>query len=347
VPILPRVNIDRFIHRNQPLWDRLEALTRRAGRDPRRLTAAELDELVSGYERVNSHLSTARTHLGDPDLVAALTSLTARAGAVIYGTRPRTWRAVVRFVTDTFPAAVWHARAFVVAATLLFLVPAVAVGGWLANSPRALELTAPAAVREAYVEEDFEAYYSSAPSAQFASEVSANNIRVGITAFAGGILLCLPTVLVMVVNGVNVGVAAGMFGAAAELPRFFGLILPHGLLELTAVFVAGATGLRLGWSLIDPGDRRRGEALAEEGRRAIVVVVGLAGVFAVAGLIEGFVTGSVLPTWVRVGIGVAALGVFCLYVVVRGRTAAAAGLTGAIGESRNRGWATFTDGRST
>ena len=336
------MNIDRFIHENRPAWDRLDELTRRAGRKPERLPTDELEELVSLYQLVNTHLSTARTTLRDPALVGQLTVLTASAGAVIYGSKARTWRAAARFVTDTFPAAVWHARAFVVIATSLFMLPAAGLGVWLANSPAALDVAAPPALREAYVEEDFEDYYSSQPSAQFAAQVTTNNIRVAITAFAVGILLCVPTVLVLALNGLNLGLAAGLFAAAAQQPRFWGLILPHGLLEITAVFVAGAAGLRLGWTLIDPGDRSRGNALMEEGRRAMVIVMGLVMVFVVAGTIEGFVTGSPLPTWARVGVGVLAEVAFVTYVVVRGRAAAARGLTGALREDRGGGWGRIT-----
>lgn len=333
------MNIDRFIADNQATWHRLDELVRRAARRPTRLSTTELDQLVTDYELVNTHLSTARTYLRDPALVANLSSLLARAAAVVYGTQPRTWRAAVHFVTTTFPAAVWHAKTFVVIATAVFLVPAAGMATWLAGSPAALDIAAPPALREAYVEEDFEAYYSSDPSALFTSQVTTNNIRVGILAFAAGVLLCLPTILILVVNGLNLGVAAGLFAAAAQQPRFWGLIVPHGLLELTAVFVAGAAGLRLGWSLIDPGDRSRGQALTEEGRRAIVIVIGLVGVFTVAGLIEGFVTGSPLPTWARVGVGVVTEATFLTYIAVRGRRAAASGLTGALGETRNAGWA--------
>ena len=333
------MNIDRFLHDNQPLWTRLEELTTRAGRNPNRLTTGELEELITAYERVNTHLSTARTSLRDPALVGRLTALTATAGAVVYGSRARSWRSIVRFVTDTFPAAVWHARVFVVISTALFVVPASAVAVWLANSPTALDVAAPPALREAYIEEDFEAYYSSGPSAQFASYVTTNNIRVGVLAFASGILLCIPTAYVLLINALNLGAVAGLFAAAGQQPKFWGLILPHGLLELSAVVIAGATGLRLGWALIDPGDRRRADAVTEEGRRAVAVVIGLVGVFLVAGLIEGFVTGSPLPTWARVGVGVLAEAVLVLLVVVRGRDAAARGLTGAIGEDRDAGWA--------
>ncbi|MPZ71993.1 MAG: stage II sporulation protein M [Nitriliruptorales bacterium] len=333
------MNIDRFIQANRARWERLDQLTRTASRNPARLSTDELEELVTLYERVNTHLSLARTQLRDPGLVAHLSRLTAAAGAVVYGGRARTWRAFSRFVADTFPAAMWHTRHFIVIAAALFCVPAAAVALWFGNSPRAMELAFPDVVREAYVEDDFEAYYSSAPAAQFASAVTTNNIRVAVFAFTGGVLLCVPTVLVLIQNGLNLGVPIAAFAAVSQLPRFWGLILPHGLLELTAVFVAGAAGLRLGWTLIDPGDRRRGEALTEEGQRAMAILIGLVAAFVVAGLIEGFVTGSGLPTFVRVGIGALVEVVFVLYVVVRGRSAAARGLTGALGEDRGAGWA--------
>ena len=284
------------------------------------------------YSRTSSHLSYVRTYYGDPGLIARLTSLIAGASAVVYGTRPRSLRGLGRFFTVTFPAAVWHLRRFAAVSALLLLLPTAATGVWLANSPSAVEATGPEAARRAYIERDFEEYYSSEPAAAFASEVFWNNFRVGFMAFAGGIVVCVLTAVILIFNGANLGVALGVFAAAGQQAKFWGLILPHGLLELTAVILAGAAGLRLGWAIIDPGDRARRTAVAEEGRRSVVLALGLVLAFGVAGLIEGFVTGSTLATSVRVGIGVLAEIGFVLYVVTYGRAAAAQGLTGALGE---------------
>jgi uncharacterized membrane protein SpoIIM required for sporulation len=98
-----------------------------------------------------------------------------------------------------------------------------------------------------------------------------------------------------------------------------GLLAPHGLLELTAVFLAGAVGMRLGWMVIAPGDRPRGQVLAEQGRAVVAVAVGLVVVLAVSGLLEAMVTPSPLPTWLRIGIGVLAEAAFLAYVVHFGR----------------------------
>jgi uncharacterized membrane protein SpoIIM required for sporulation len=338
------MDIDRFIARNRPAWDRLDELSRRAGRGTSRLAPAEVDELIDLYQRVSSHLSHARVAYDDPGLVRWLTRLVGQANGVIYSSRTRTSRAIADFFAWRFPAAVWQSGRFVAVSAALLLIPAFAMGIWLGTSAEAREASAPDAVREAYLSRDFEEYYSSEPASQFATEVTVNNILVAVTAFAGGILLCLPTVWAMVNNGANLGFAAGLFADAGELPKFFGLILPHGLLELTAIVIAGAAGLRLGWAVIAPGDRTRGQAVGEEARRAGVIALGLILAFAVAGTIEGFVTGRGVPTALRVGLGVAVWAVFVTWIVVQGRAAAARGVTGEVGEL-DRGWAELAAAR--
>jgi uncharacterized membrane protein SpoIIM required for sporulation len=328
------VDIDRYVAEHQGTWTRLAALNAKA-HPVRRLDADELDELVSLYQRVSVHLSYVRTYLPDPALVARLTSLVATANGIVYARRARGWTSVTGFFTRTFPAAVWRNRWFVLAAALLTFVPALTLGVWVAHSDAAFRATAPEAVREAYLNDDFESYYSSEPAAQFASEVFTNNVRVAILAFAAGVLGCVVTAWILVQNGALVGTAGGMFAAVGQSAKFWGLILPHGLLELSCVVVAGAAGLRLGWTVIDPGDRPRLRALAEEGRRCGSIVLGVVLALAVAGLIEGFVTGRVSSTVVRVGIGVLAFSAFWSYIVVLGRQAQGEGSTGSLGESES------------
>jgi len=317
------MDIDRFLAVNQPAWDRLDALTRRAERGIGGLDAPELDELVRLYQRTSSHLSYARTYFGDPALTAGLTSLVGRANAVVYGTRRRSVRSVGSFFSRTFPGIVWESRRFIAVSAVVFFVPALVIGVWLAHSPKAIDAVGSAALRETYINHDFAAYYRSQPSAQFAAKVQTNNITVAFLAFAGGITGGVLTVVALAENGANIGLAGGLFANAHKLPVFFGLILPHGLLELTSVVIAGAAGLRLGWALIDPGDRSRTEALSAEGRRSVALVAGLILTFVVAGLIEGFVAGSALSTPVRITIGAAAEALFIGYVVVLGRAAEA------------------------
>lgn len=326
------MHVDAYVAQHRESWERLAVLASRASVSARRLDPGEAEELVALYQQTSSQLSHVRNHFGDPALTHRLTRLVALANGAIYGGRERAGRAVARFFSETFPAAVWHDRRVVAVSALLFGLPALLLGTWTSVSDRALDASWPAGVRAAYLENDFEAYYTSDPAAQFASEVFVNNVQVAILAFASGILLCVVTAYVLVYNGANLGLAAGLFHYSGRGEVFWGLILPHGLLEITAIVVAGGAGLALGWCIIAPGDRTRTEALADEGRRSVVIVVGLILAFGVAGAIEGFVTGTALPTAVRVGIGILAFAAFVLWVLAYGPPAAARGLTGAIGE---------------
>ena len=311
------MDIDRFVADNRSTWDRLGELTGRVNR----LSGDEVRELTLLYQRTSGHLAYAQSHFADPNLKAFLTNRVAQSSGALYGTHRRSFRTFLRFFSETFPLAIWELRWFVLASALIFVVPALVVGTWIAHSHAAFDLTAPAAVREAYVNHDFAAYYSSQPSVDFANEVYWNNVLVTFLAFAGGITFGLFTVYALFSNGLNLGVAGGLFYAAHRPGEFWGLITPHGLLECSSVVLAGAAGLRIGWTLIDPGDRSRARALSAEGPRATVLVLGTVLTLAVAGSIEGFVTGSALPTAVRVGIGVSVEVAFLTWVVVRGRAA--------------------------
>jgi uncharacterized membrane protein SpoIIM required for sporulation len=322
------MDIDRFIAANQPAWDRLAALSARAsGRKVRELRRDEVDELVALYQQASGHLATARTTYAEPGLVVRLTHVVAGANAAIYGRRSRARVALQRFFLASFPAAFWVSRKAILASAACLLVPAIVVGAWLASSDAALDVAIPEDAQEALIASEFEDYYSSAPAGQFAQLVTFNNIRVSLVAFAMGALL-LPAVLLLVYNGLNVGMAGGLFVAEGQAGQFFGLILPHGLLELTAVIIAGGAGLQMGWALVAPGDRTRGTALAEEGRRSVALVLGTILAFVVAGLIEGFVTPAPVPTLVRVAVGVAVEAAFLLWLIGRGRLAVADGFSG-------------------
>jgi len=135
-----------------------------------------------------------------------------------------------------------------------------------------------------------------------------------------------------VVNAVGVGSSGGIMAAHGHLDVFFGLILPHGLMELTAIFVAGGAGLKLFWAWVAPGPRTRSRALAEEGRSLFIVALGLVLVLAVSGVVEGFVTPAAMPGWLKILIGALVLAGYWTYTIVLGRRAVAAGETGDLEE---------------
>ena len=323
------MDIDAYVARHRGEWARLEELLDKGGRRGRR-SGAEVDELVHLYQRVSTHLSVVRSASPDPALVARLSSLVARARAAVTGASTPAWKELARFFTVTFPAALYRSGRWWVATGVAFCLVSLVVGWWVASTPEVqASIAAPEGIRQ-LVNRDFEAYYSSAPAGSFAARVFTNNAWVAALSLALGVFL-LPVGFVLWQNALNVGIAGGLMASAGKADLFFGLILPHGMLELTAVFVAAGAGLRLGWSWIDPGPRTRSRALAEEGQAAGALALGLAATLFVSGLIEAFVTPSGLPTWARVGIGFVAWAAFLGYVVVLGGRAARAGELGDVG----------------
>ena len=321
------MDLDAYVAAHRGEWARLEDLLKRGSR-PRSLSGAEVDELVDLYQRVATHLSVVQSIGRDPALVGRLSSLVARARGVVAGGRRASWRDVSRFLAVDFPAICYRTRFWWLGATAGFLLVSFAIGGWIAGSPEAQLAVAPPEVVKQLVEEDFEDYYSSAPAQDFAARVFTNNAYVAAQSILFGVFLGLPVLYVLFSNALNVGIAGGLMAANDRTGLFFGLILPHGLLELTAVFVACGLGLRLGWTVVDPGGRTRSRALAEEGRALVAGALGLALVLLVSGIIEAFVTPSPLPTWARLAIGVVAEVLFLAYVFGPGRRAARAGVTG-------------------
>jgi uncharacterized membrane protein SpoIIM required for sporulation len=320
------VDIDAFVLAHRPTWNRLEQLVKRR----RRLTGAEVDELVELYQRVSTHLSMVRTASSDPVLVGRLSSLVARARSVVTGTHAPLWSEFTRFWTVSFPVVAYRTWRWWAGSAVAFFVVVTLIAVWVSGNPEVqASLRTPSEI-EQLVNNDFASYYSENPAGSFSLQVWVNNAWVSALCIASAILLGIPIPFVLFLNAFNLGMIAGYMFDAGKGDILLGLLTPHGLLELTAVFLAAAAGMRLGWAVVSPGNRPRGQVLAEQGRAVMAVVVGLVAVLLVAGLIEALVTPSPLPTFARIGIGVAAEVAFVSYVIHFGRKAAAAGETGDI-----------------
>lgn len=324
------MDIDVFAATHAEEWERLDHLVRRR----RSLSGEEVDELVDLYQRVATHLSVVRTSGQDPALVGRLSALVARARSAVTGAHSSAWSDVAGFFTRVFPGTLYRLRWWWIGASTGTLLIAFVAGLWVVTNPDVLAAMGTSEGMAQYVEHDFANYYAENPGTSFSAQVWTNNAWVAAQAIVFGVGLGLPTLAVLAINGANVGAAGGMMVAHGRGEEFFSLILPHGMLELTAVFVAGGVGLKLGWTIISPGDRTRMRALGEEGRAAIAVALGLVVVLFLSGIIEGLVTGNmvrgIIPTPVGLAIGAASLILFLLYVFVVGKKAYQEGETGDI-----------------
>jgi uncharacterized membrane protein SpoIIM required for sporulation len=318
------MDLDAYVLAHRAEWDRLEALSRK-----RRLDGRESDELVERYQRVATHLSVIRTSAPDAGVITYLSLLLSRARNRAGAARSGTWHGVRTFLVDHFPAALYRLRWWWLGAMAGNVVATFVMMWWLLDHPDVEQtLLSPRDV-DRLVNHDFSGYYSQYAAGHFAAQVWTNNVWVAALCLALGVL-GLPVLYLLFQNIANLAIIGSIMTRHGHAAEFWGLILPHGMLELTAVFVAGGVGLRLFWSWVEPGDLTRARSFAREGRTAATVALGLVGVLAVSGVIEAFVTPSPLPTWARIAIGVLAEATFLAYVFVLGRRAVARGETGDI-----------------
>lgn len=314
--------MDAFSAVNADKWARLQELASKG-----RLNGREADELLALYQTTSTHLSLIRSVAPESSLSSSLSATLAQARTRFTGARSNPMADLARFFVAALPAAFYRLTWLTLACGTAFVLIGGAYALWIGTSPEALRAVATEAAARQYVEQDFIEYYSENPAASFAGAVWTNNAWISAQAVALGITgVWVPMILIS--NAQGVGVAAGVFAAAGKTDVFFSYILPHGLMELTAVFVACAAGLRIFWAMVSPGPRTRGRAVAEEGRSLVTVALGLVLVLFVSGLVEGFVTPSPLPVWAKISIGAAVLAAYWTYTLVWGRRAYLAGERG-------------------
>ncbi|WP_395243716.1 stage II sporulation protein M [Agromyces sp. MMS24-K17] len=316
------MDLDALASARHEEWTRLDALS-----TSRRLDGAGADELIERYRAGASDLSLIQATAGSTALGDRLSIGLAKARLRFTGAPENPLAQFTRFWLVSLPAALYRLRWL----TLWVAVATFAIAGlvvaWVGSDPRVIATFGSERELRALAEEGFVAYYSENPAASFGSQVWTNNAWIAAQCIAFGILgVWVPYVIMQ--NALNLGVTASVMFAYDEADTFFLYIAPHGLLELTCVFVAAAAGLRIFWAWIAPGPRTRGAALAEDARALFSVAIGLVFFLFVSGLIEAFVTPAPWPWAVKIGIGAVALGGFLFVMLGLGRRAYRAGETG-------------------
>lgn len=313
------MDLDAFVAEHRGEWDRLRRLV---NKPKRRLTATEVDELVALYHRAATHLSAVRSRSPDPAVVAWLSRLVLQARAALTPSPGFSLAGVGRFLTVSFPLEVYRAGGWLIGVAAAFVLVSGVRIAIVADDPTAF--ASPAEIDE-LVSHSFEEYYSTFAPENFALLVWTNNAWIAAVCLAAGVLI-LPVLLILWINIDNIGLVGGIMVGSGRADVFFGLILIHGLLELTAIFVAAAVGLRVGWAWIAPGPHlTRGQALAERARSGMVVALGLALVLFVSGLVEAFVTPLPAPIPAKLAFGALVWASFLAYVVALGGRAARRG----------------------
>lgn len=289
------MNEDKFIEKNSAKWQKLEDYNKRLQRQ--RLSAMpkeNIREFSELYRLTGHHLAYARTHLGPSSKTTRyLNQLAGAAHNFFAHNQKSTIMGVLHYFSRGFPALVMQYIHYVVAAGLVL-----AGGGVFAYiltrinpayTPHFLGPFAEGAALPEYGVVEWDYPFVSA-------FIMTNNIRVAFMSFVWGFSAGVGTLYILLFNGMLIGALANYIASTGgDMFLFWALILPHGFLELAAIFISGGAGLMIGKAILIPGDMTRAHSFIKEAKNASMLLPGIVLMLVIAGLIEGFFTPLAIP----------------------------------------------------
>ncbi|MCK0469934.1 stage II sporulation protein M [Halalkalibacter sp. APA_J-10(15)] len=285
------MNIKQFTQQHREEWNNLEQLISTLQKNNRSRTGSQhIHDFHRTYQKVAQHLSYSQTNFPSADVTFYLNGLVAKAHNLLYRDQLSSWKQIKYFFSTKFVHLLFDQWKFVLVAMLLFTLGAIGSFFAVMQDELSLYTVLPAELAKAFDPTQVGAAEGTVNAPVMSAEIMVNNIQVAILAFAGGITFGLLTVYILIYNGIIIGAIAALFWHYGNSYEFWAYIVPHGIVELTAIFIAGGAGLLMGYRLFAPGDYSRAYQLKENAKRSVQLLLGTIPLFVIAGVIEGYIT---------------------------------------------------------
>ncbi len=314
---------EEFYQSRKADWEHLNQVLTASERDIKRLSPQDVRTLSRLYRAVTSDLAVAQRDFPRHQITQYLNRLVARAHASVYRSEPLAYNRLVDFALRGFPRLFRETMLFTVIAAAFVLIPALVAGFSIAARPETATWLLPVSAQKLIPTVQNKELWIDIPVNErpYASSfIMQNNIQVSFLAFGSGISGGLLTIWILVENGLTLGGLLGLtayYGIGFDLATF---VIGHGVIELSVIFMAGGSGLMLGWALLHPGLQRRRDALALAARKAVRLLLGAVPMLVIAGAIEGLISPSETIPWpVKWSIGILSGILLYSYLLLAGR----------------------------
>jgi uncharacterized membrane protein SpoIIM required for sporulation len=291
-----------FVESRKEDWHKLEQYIERLSRNRSRLTPDELREFNQLYRRAAADLAVAREEVRDERVSLYLNHLIVRAHGLIYRTERSRFYNIIHFYRHEFPSVVRQCSAYVLAAFFIFLAAGTLSFVTTYLDEKFSSLVAPG-IRQRVIQKQNWTQNIVGINPIASSGIMANNISVTFFAFALGITAGLGTLWLLAMNGLSIGSIISLCVKHKFTPILV-FVAAHGVLELTAIFIAGGAGLMIGLALLMPGELTRRQALIAQGRLAIKLILGCIPLLVIAGLIEGFLSPAAISPYYKFAVAI-------------------------------------------
>ncbi|MDR3271851.1 MAG: stage II sporulation protein M [Peptococcaceae bacterium] len=305
-----------FIKQNRAEWEQLEQRMREM-RQSRKLIPEQVELFQQSYQRTAYLLSFSQTYYPQDELTAYLNDLVSRAHHLLYRGQVTSWLQIKDFFNRVFVGLLWEQRGFVGCAAFLFILGALGGFASVMMEPLNIYTILPVDLARGIDPGSLGGAAAEFNSPLISAQIMTNNIQVAFYAFLGGITLGLFTIYLLIENGLLLGALAAIYYQYGNAYDFWAFIIPHGVIELTAIFIAGGAGLLMGYRIVVPGPYPRLQMLKHQALRSVQLLLGTLPLFVIAGLIEGYITPAPIALELKYLVAIiTALGLF-LYVFIK------------------------------
>lgn len=314
-----QMDLKSFIKLHIKDWELLEQSLKELSKRKRSLTAERVEHFQWLYRKAVNHLSFSQTYFPDEEVTVYLNDLVAKAHNLLYRDQATTSLSQLKhFFGTTFIHLMIEQRRFVMAAFILFLIGG--IGSFMAvmSDPLHLYSVLPTEIAK-HVDPAQLGHHEVVDSAGMSAQLMTHNIQVAILAFVGGITLGGFTIYLLINNGIIIGALAALFWQYGKFYDFWAYIVPHGIIELTAIFIAGGSGLLMGYRILVPGLYSRTFQLKRQALRSVQLLLGTIPLFIVAGIIEGYITPAHISLEAKYAFSLLTVIALILYVWIGGR----------------------------